>query len=160
MAKNKDKIEVINNYLKDEYMLIHFDARKSGVELPDHLMQNPTVTLKLSYAFQGGMEVTEERVWASLLFSGKYRDCFVPVNSIWGATSSTGANTIWPDDAPPEVMMQVIETLANKGVAEPEKIDSAVSKVPGSSDSKNRKPIIPRKGASSKPRPSHLKRIK
>ena len=156
MANSKEKVDAINAYLKDEYMLIHFDARKPGIELPEHLLNNPTVTLKLSYEFQGGMEVNEERIWASLLFSGKYKDCFVPINSIWGATSCSGANTIWPEDAPPEVMMQVIETLANRGVAEPQKIDAVLQEASTLPKAKKTSPAKRPKSS----RPNHLRRIK
>ncbi len=129
MAPSKDKIEIINHYLQDDYILIHFDARKEGTDLPDHLLGNPTVTLKLSFKFQGGMEVTEERVWASLLFGGKYKDCFIPTSAIWGATSSSGANTIWPDDAPPEVVMQVFQSLASQQKGDSKKGENILSAI-------------------------------
>jgi len=150
MTANSEKFTTINKYLEEEYMLLHLDARRDGVELPSHLMGNPTVTLKLSLGFRGGMEITEERVWASLTFGGKFRDCFVPLTAIWGATSATGANTIWSDDAPPEIILQILDELKTKTGQTP----SPVAAVPNATKKK------PTKTKTAKARPNHLKRIK
>lgn len=159
MASNNEKYTVINKYLEEEYILIHIDARKEGVDIPDHLMGNPTVTLKLSFGFKGGMQVTEERVWAALTFGGKFRDCFIPLPAIWGATTSSGANTIWPDDAPPEIVTQIIEELKPKqggqtASANPSGLSAIKGKVP------SKKPSSGTKQKKLGPKPSHLKRVK
>jgi len=177
VTKSKEKIEKINAYLEEEYMLIHFDARKSGIIIPEHLKNNPTVTLKLSFRFQGGLEVTADRIWASLSFSGKFFDCYIPISAIWGATSSSGANTIWPEDAPPEVMIQVIQSLAVqqnkdldteskekiKGVKSKRSLSALKEVVPIGAQKakpikKAKKPTTAKKKGEA--RPNHLKRIK
>jgi len=153
MASNLEKMNVIIKYLEDDYILVHLDARKEGVDIPDHLLGNPTVTLKLSYGFKGGMQVTEERVWAALIFGGRFRDCFIPMPAIWGATTSSGANTIWPEDAPPEIVAQIIEELKPK--------DSSAKPAPNLTATTTN-PAAPKtpKPKRNGPKPNHLKRVK
>jgi stringent starvation protein B len=154
MASNSEKMNVIIKYLEDDYILVHLDARKEGVDIPDHLLGNPTVTLKLSYGFKGGMQVTEERVWAALTFGGRFRDCFIPMPAIWGATTSSGANTIWPEDAPPEIVAQIIEELKPK--------ESSAKPAPNLTATTNSNPSSPKppKPKRNGPKPNHLKRVK
>lgn len=152
MKVEDKKIEIINNYLTEEYMLIHFDARVDGVSLPDHLMNNPTVSLKLSYNFMGGMEINSERIWAKLLFSGKMVDCYIPFQAIWGATSSSGANMIWPEFAPKEIMLQVIESLS----AQPDS-DTTKSQLQDKSESTSKTRPIKQSVTTLKPQPTKKK---
>ncbi len=156
MATNSEKMNLINKYLEDDYMLIHLDARKEGVDIPDHLMGNPTITLKLSYGFKGGMQVTEERVWAALTFGGRFRDCFIPLAAIWGATTSSGANTIWPEDAPQEIVSQIIDELKPKTDATAKKTTPEKS-APFAVHTSKASPAKPKSGEK---KGAHLKRIK
>ncbi|MCB9029525.1 MAG: hypothetical protein H6619_00605 [Deltaproteobacteria bacterium] len=113
MTSNREKLETINEYLEDDYCLIHFDTTADGVEVPPHLMDNPSVTLKLSYGFQGGMDISDERIWASLLFGTQYCECIIPFDALWGATCSSGANVIWPEHAPNDILIEIMKTLKN-----------------------------------------------
>jgi stringent starvation protein B len=160
MASNLEKMNVINKYLEDDYILLHLDARKEGVDIPDHLMGNPTVTLKISYGFKGGMQVTEERVWAALTFGGRFRDCFIPMAAIWGATTASGANTIWPEDAPPEIVAQIIEELKPKqDSSKPTPALTAAFSAPTEAKM-GPKPTKAARPKRMGPKPSHLKRVK
>ena len=89
-----------------EHVLLQLDARKEGVEVPDHLDNNPALTLKLSYQFQGQTTADESGITAYLRFSGNYHKCVIPWDAVWGMTSSAGDNQVWTEDLPREVVMQ------------------------------------------------------
>ena len=105
--KTKQKKKFLEDGLKEDHVLLHLDARVPGVEVPPHLADNPSLTLKLSYLFQGKTEINQDNVTAYLRFSGEYYKCQVPWNAIWGITSSSQQNQIWPEDLPKEVVLQL-----------------------------------------------------
>jgi stringent starvation protein B len=105
----KEKVDTLNRFLNDEHMLIHLCPRSKGVSIPDYLMDNPTVTLKLSRHFRGKLEITEERVKTELLFNDKYFDCVVPFEALWGMTSFRGQFLMWPESTPQEVFDTLIK---------------------------------------------------
>lgn len=100
VAKLEAKQKLINRLLLDEYALVHLDPKTAGVTLPDHLMQNEYVTLKLSRLFRGAMQVLDGEIVAELLFDDEYFNCNVPFAAIWGMTSVHGENFIWDENAP------------------------------------------------------------
>ena len=95
----KEKHDLVRKLLLDEHLLAHINPLAEGVTLPARLMNNPTVTLKLSKLFPGRVELLTERIEAELLFSGEYFTCILPLDAVWGVTSSKGQNTFWPDAA-------------------------------------------------------------
>lgn len=100
----KEKQETLERMLSDEHVLVHLAPQAPGVELPDHLRRNPTVTLKLSRHFRGRMEISASEVSAELLFGERYFTCRVPLAAVWGMTSLRGQFLMWPDSAPTEVL--------------------------------------------------------
>ncbi len=151
---NKEKLGILNQLLNDEYVLVHVNTRTDGLNIPENLTHDPMVTLKLSRWFRGGLDITEERISADLLFSDDYFTCLIPLPAIWGVTGAKGQNLIWPTSAPEDVL---------KGI----KMLSAVPASPATADqAASDKPELPpnvakKKPASKTPRPTgHLKRIK
>lgn len=108
-AQNLDaeKLKTLNRYLLDEYVLVHINPKAPEVILPDNLLAQPTVTLKLSRLFRGNMQIKTDKVEAELLFGQNYFDCIIPFNAMWGLTTFKGENIIWGQSAPqPEVQTQ------------------------------------------------------
>lgn len=93
--------------MKGDHVLVHFDSRVSGTEVPQHLQGDPAVTLKLSYLFQGSTEVDDLAITSYLRFSGEYQGCVIPWSAIWSMTSSEKENTVWPEDLPKEVLIKL-----------------------------------------------------
>ena len=98
------KQNTINSLLDGEYLLVHIRTQAENLEIPTNLMNNPTVTLKLSKLFQGAMTISEEKIAADLIFGGSYFTCQIPFDAIWGATSDNGKTLFWPASAPKEVL--------------------------------------------------------
>ncbi len=100
-----EKISKFEEWIEGDHVLVHLDSRSAGVKLPDHLRDNPSLTLKLSYLFQGTTTYDEEAVTTYLKFSGDYRECVLPWSGIWGLTSADGKQMVWPKDMPNELLI-------------------------------------------------------
>ncbi len=113
-----------------DYALAHINTAAPGVKLPPHLCKNPSVTLKLSRLFRGGMELTHEKVVADLLFSGDYFTCVLPLPAIWGLTSEKGENLIWPESAPKEMLEEILAAAPETSGKTPEEQAGNTRKLP------------------------------
>lgn len=129
--RKKQKQKCFEEWMRGEHLLLHLDSRAEGVEVPGYLANNPALTLKLSYLFQGKTEHDDEGITAYLRFSGDYFKCAVPWDAVWGMTGSSGENQIWNEDLPREVVLQLARakfseltgklfTRRKKGAAEDE----------------------------------------
>ena len=98
-----------------DHVLVHFDARKGGVQVPVHLAGNPALTLKLSYLFQGETKADEQGVTSYLKFSGDYYQCVIPWDAVWGITTWDQKNRVWPEEVPREVVLQLVKTKIVEG---------------------------------------------
>ncbi len=103
-----EKYSTLNKKLDDEYVLLHVNTADDLLSIPEHLKVKSSVTLKVSRWFRGAMELFEDRVDAELLFSGNYFSCSVPLRAIWGITAADGQHTVWPDAAPPDVLISLL----------------------------------------------------
>ena len=108
----KEKHDAVLRLLEDEYALVHLDPHGAGVSLPSHLTTSPSVTLKISRLFRGALTVEDDSVTADLLFGSTYFTCVVPFESVWGMTSASGSNIVWPEDAPGEVREKIVDPQA------------------------------------------------
>lgn len=97
IIKSNDKYKTLCELIKQDHILVHINTGTKGVEIPESYKSTPTLTLKLSMHFQGQMVMAEDVITASLVFDGKYFDCSIPLNSIWGCTSADNKNFIWPE---------------------------------------------------------------
>lgn len=143
----KEKHDAVTRLLEDEFMLVHVAPNVSGVTLPPHLLAAPSVTLKLSRLFRGALTVGSEKIEADLLFGSTYFTCVVPFAAIWGASSASGSNIVWPEDAPQEVRAQIVAPEARPASA------------PAASSPAPAEPPPSEKTVAGKSR-SHLRRVK
>jgi len=95
--RSREKKRVIEQLLIGDHVLLHLVPQAPGVELPSHLMENLTVTLKISRHFRGALLLHNDYIEAHLLFGDSYCECRVPYDAIWGVTSEYGDTTSWLD---------------------------------------------------------------
>ena len=114
-----DKRGTLDRMLEDEYVIIHISPIAPGAVLPDHLTKDPMVTLKLSRLFRGAIELEENVILADLIFGDNYFTCHIPYTSIWGCTSASGKNIVWPAETPPELLEQVKEVAPPQDSTKP-----------------------------------------
>jgi hypothetical protein len=103
-----DQKTTIERLLSDEQVLVHINPSQPGVVIPPYLMDNRTVTLRLSRFFKGRLSTDDTAIQAELLFGPDYFECSIPWNSIWGASSVRGEEFVWTEVTPPEILHLVL----------------------------------------------------
>lgn len=141
-----DQRTTIERLLDDEQVLVHVNPVAPGVDLPQHLKESRTVTLRLSRYFKGDLFTDELKVSADLLFGASYFTCVIPWNAIWGASSIREEEFLWPDAAPPDIL--------ELALAQQER-QSSVKAAQKNESSKSPSPATGAKRAT-----SHLRRVK
>ncbi len=104
-GSNSEKTTKFEDWMQGDHVLLHLDSRREGVEVPAHLRNNPSLTLKVSYLFQGETTHDENGISTYLKFSGDYSKCVLPWNAIWGMTSADGKQMVWPKEMPNELLI-------------------------------------------------------
>jgi len=141
----QDKYTAIDKSLEGEFVLLHVNTSDENLIIPQHLKAKSSVTLKFSRWFRGPMEFFEDRIEADLLFDGRYFNCLVPLRAVWGLTSANGQHTVWPDSAPPDVLVSLLNPQLYAKAQEREKTKKS------NKQTNNTRPLL-KKG--------HLKRVK
>jgi hypothetical protein len=135
-----DQRTTIEKLLNDEQVLVHINPQRPGVELPNHLADNRSVTLRLSRYFKGELITDEEKVTAELLFGSQYSTCVLPWDSIWGASSISGDEFVWASSAPDEILHMVLNQQYGRSTPPPQR--------------------RPTHSSARRPNPGHLRRVK
>ena len=135
------KKKTLLSYLTRGVAMIHLDARRAGVLVPEKFANDAHLRLNLSYRYAiPDFHVSDERVQATLSFGGMPFQCSVPWEAIFGITShATGDGQVWPEDLPTEV----VRSLADK--EDPLKSEARHTTPPGTQ---------PQPNPQRKPRPS------
>ena len=93
---------------------VHLDARREGVDVPEHLRDNPMLVLNLSRRF--GLEVLELGplvIKASLGFGTERYLCVMPWNAIWAFISKVDdEQVVFPDAVPNELLAAAQQAFA------------------------------------------------
>jgi stringent starvation protein B len=106
--RTPEKKERLLNALDRGMAMIHLDARRPGVLVPEHLRGEPQLLLNLSYRFDPpDLAVGEWGIRSTLTFSGRRFTIAVPWSALY-AISSHVSKEFWmyPDDMPPELIEQ------------------------------------------------------
>ena len=105
--KTAEKRECFEQWMKGDHVLVHVDTRSEDVQVPESHLGDASLTLKLSYFFQGETTHDELGIISYLKFDGQYVKCSLPWNSLWGMTSSSGETQVWPEDVPREIYLKM-----------------------------------------------------
>jgi stringent starvation protein B len=155
MARVPDKRQTLLDVLERGVAMVHLDARKPGVVVPSQYAQEPHLRLNLSYRYNiPDLDMSDERVQATLSFGGRPFRCVLPWGSIFGITSHAGEGQVWPEDLPGEVM-EGIATRRDSKTPEPVQHKPALSCV--ASGNGEKAPAEP--GQPDRPRP-HLRLVR
>ena len=105
------KKKTLLHYLSRGVAMVHLDARRPGVTVPLKFRDDPHLRLNLSYRYSiPDLDVSEERVQATLSFGGVPFQCLVPWEAVFGITShASGDGQVWPEDLPTEVVRSLAE---------------------------------------------------
>jgi stringent starvation protein B len=114
MDKTPDKKARLLASLERGMTMVHLDARRPGVLVPDHLKKEPQLLLNLSYRFTPpDLTVSEWGLRETLTFSGSTFCVAVPWSALYAITShATKEFFVYPDDMPPELLASQTQRLS------------------------------------------------
>ena len=116
--RDLDKKTRLLDALDKGMVMIHLDARRPGVLVPDDLRPLPHLSLNLSYRFDPpDLTVNDWGVRCTLSFSGVQFFVAVPWCAIFAMTrSSDGEPWMYPDDMPAELVQKAMVTVKTSPV--------------------------------------------
>jgi len=99
------KHTLLNELLEYGKVMVHLDARRSGVEVPRDFGGDSHLRLNLSHHFgYSDFVVDESSARCSLSFGGQPFFCVLPWNAVFAMTSHREPlGYLWPEDLPPEL---------------------------------------------------------
>jgi stringent starvation protein B len=106
------KKETLLAYLSRGIAMVHLDARRPGVVVPPQYTMDAHLRLNLSYRYGiPDLDISDQRVQATLSFAGRPFRCIIPWGSVFGITChGTGDGQVWPEDLP----VEVVHTMADR----------------------------------------------
>jgi len=104
-ARIPDKKQVLLDFLERGVAMVHLNARRPGVQVPEQHRGEAHLRLNLSYRYRiRDLEIGDAGVQATLSFGGRSFLCVLPWPAIFGITSQAdGDGQLWPEDLPDEV---------------------------------------------------------
>ncbi len=100
----REKRRRLNALLAEGLVTIHLNPRCEGVELPEHLMDQPSVSLNLSHRFAlKTFEIGPLSIRAGLSFGGTRFLCQLPWSSIFGLVQEGQEPLLFPEEFPAEL---------------------------------------------------------
>ncbi len=108
MSQPANKRQVFEEMLADGKTMLHLDARREGVDVPERFRKDQHLRLDFSYRFRlTTFEIDDTGVTASLKFGPDNYLCVIPWTAVFGMMSHvTSRMEIWPEDMPPELLDQ------------------------------------------------------
>jgi stringent starvation protein B len=157
LDKTPDKKARLLASLECGMTMIHLDARRPGVIVPEHLKKEPHLLLNLSYKFTPpDLTVSEWGVRQTLTFSRLPFCVAVPWSALYAISSNaTKEFYMYPDDMPPELLAAQTQKLS---LEEPPEAGSARA-VLREVVLEQPKPVEP-EPAKEPPRRGHLRLVK
>jgi stringent starvation protein B len=101
-----EKRSVVDAMLKDGPVLLHLDARRTGVRVPPDLAVDPSLVLRIGHNLTPAipdLTLDDEGVRATLTFRGVPHACVVPWSALFAVTNETGQGLVYDRDVPSEV---------------------------------------------------------
>ncbi len=100
------KREVVVKLLEDGPVLVHLDARRGGVDVPDQHKSEPKLVLRLGHGLTPpipDLDIDDTGIHATLTFRGKPFPCRIPWAAVYAVVAEDGRGLVWPEHVPPEV---------------------------------------------------------
>jgi len=103
------KREVVSKLLEDGPVLVHLDARRPGVDVPDQHRSEPKLVLRLGHGLTPpipDLDIDDTGIRATLTFRGKPFPCRIPWAAVYAVVAEDGRGLVWPEHVPPEVQSE------------------------------------------------------
>ena len=147
-ALNKKKYDVLLYLLEEGDAMVCLDARLPEVDVPESHKNNSSLNLIFNLNFKRPVEITEEGIFASLVFNGRPHQCTLPFSAVWAIYDPKMKNgQVWEESLPTDM------SLADQAILNQPK------KIPLKTVKSSSKPSTDTKNQSKRDR-SHLRVIK
>ncbi len=98
----------ITEILEEGPVLLHVDARRDGVSVPDRLKVDPRLVLRFGHGLAPAitdLTLNDDEISGTLTFGGVPFHCTLPWPAVYAAVSEVSQQAmVWPDDVPLEVL--------------------------------------------------------
>ena len=147
-ALNKKKYDVLLYILEEGDAMVCLDARLPEVDVPESHKNNSSLNLIFNLNFKRPVEITEEGIFASLVFNGRPHKRALPFSAVWAIYDPKMKNgQVWEESLPIDM------SLADQAILNQPK------KIPLKTVKSSSKPTKDTKNQSKRDR-SHLRVIK
>ncbi len=100
-------------------VMLHLDARREGVKVPDVHRSNYALALRVGYMLSPPINLScgDEFVTCTLSFNRTPFYCELPWDAIYAIACDDGRAAVWPDDIPPEAAARFSGAFAGRSDA-------------------------------------------
>ena len=134
-ALNKKKYDVLLYLLEEGDAMVCLDARLPEVDVPESHKNNSSLNLIFNLNFKRPVEITEEGIFASLVFNGRPHQCTLPFSAVWAIYDPKMKNgQVWEESLPTDMSL-ADQAILNQPKKNPLKTVKSSSKP--STDTKN-----------------------
>lgn len=142
------KRDLVEDLLGSGPVLVHVDARESGVSVPERFHGDPKLVLRFGYGLTPAiidLSVDDEAISGTLTFSGVPHRCVLPWDAVYAVVSEVDQKgMVWPDDVPGAVVQELTGACEDADEADEPAASGGTSDAP----------------SAAKKRGSHLKLVK
>ena len=141
-SDNKNKYDILVQFLSEGDAMVCLDARHPEVDVPNTHKDNPALSLVFNLNFRRPFDVQETGIFATLAFGGRPHKCVIPFEAVWAIHEpESKKGQVWEESFPKDLKLQVGANVKEASLeSEPPlmnvKISSKVSKKGPSSRSK------------------------
>jgi stringent starvation protein B len=134
-ALNKKKYDVLLYILEEGDAMVCLDARVPEVDVPESHKNNSSLNLIFNLNFKRPVEITEEGIFASLVFNGRPHQCTLPFSAVWAIYDPKMKNgQVWEESLPTDMSL-ADQAILNQPKKTPLKTVKSSNK--SSTDTKN-----------------------
>jgi stringent starvation protein B len=130
-GKTPDKKTRLLAALERGMTMVHLDARRPGVLVPEHLRKEAHLLLNLSYRFSPpDLTVSEWGARQTLTFGGVPFTVAIPWSALYAISShATKEFYMYPDDMPPELLVSATQKLQGEPAPEAGSVKAVLREV-------------------------------
>ncbi len=101
---NPDKSRVVGGLMGEGAVLVHIDARREGVIVPNHLHGQSKLVLRFGFGLSpaiADLVVDDQELSGTLTFGGLPFHCVLPWHAVYAAVvEGADKGHVWPEDVP------------------------------------------------------------
>ena len=101
---NKKKYDFLLYLLEEGDAMVCLDSRHPDVDVPESHKDNSSLNLVFNLNFKRPFEITNEGIFASLVFNGRPHQCALPFSAVWSIYDPKMKNgQVWEESIPTDM---------------------------------------------------------